>query len=270
MNTITSRDNRWIKLACSLKQRKGRVAEHRFFIEGVRIISDAISVGICDGICFVLPKAMAQPGFDELREKGERQGWQFFSVTESVYDKIKDTKNPQGLAAMVPFFSYTMDDVKALPKEKIIVYLEDVQDPGNLGTILRTAAAMSAGAILISPDSVDVYNDKTIRSAMGALFKIPVVQQVTQEALLAYCRGSQRILMGTTPHTTQTYDRASYDKPFVVAFGNEGRGLSGSLLEACDEKIRIPMRGDTESLNLSLSAGIILYKAWETKGFQEV
>lgn len=269
MNTITSRDNRWIKVACSLKQRKGRMTEHRFFIEGFRIITDAVSVGVHDGICFVTSKAMAQPGFPALQEQGQRQGWQFFSVTDSVYDKLKDTKNPQGLAAMVPFFSHTMEDVRTLPKEKIIIYLEDVQDPGNLGTILRTAAAMSAGVILISPDSVDVYNDKTIRSAMGALFKIPVVQGVTQEELLAYCHESQRILIGTTPHTSLTYDKAPYDTPFVVAFGNEGRGLSESLLQVCQERIRIPMRRDTESLNLSLSAGIILYKAWEMKGFQE-
>lgn len=78
MNTITSRDNRWIKVACSLKQRKGRMTEHRFFIEGFRIITDAVSVGVHDGICFVTSKAMAQPGFPALQEQGQRQGWQFF------------------------------------------------------------------------------------------------------------------------------------------------------------------------------------------------
>ena len=269
MKDITSRDNQWIKAACALKQKKGRWEAHRFFAEGFRIISDAIHVGVTDGVCFVSPKGQSHPGFSQLEAAGEKLGWEFFAVTEAVYDKLKDTKNPQGLAAMLPFLPHSLASLQGLDPKRPVLYLEAIQDPGNLGTILRTAAAANAAAVLLSEDSVDVYNDKTIRSAMGAIFKIPVVQQVTQEELLAFRRQSGRQLLGTTPDGTISYAAVAYDNPLILAFGNEGNGLTAACLQACDHLDSIPMRKDTESLNLSLSVGLVLYKAWEMNGFKE-
>lgn len=269
MRSISSRDNQWIKLACSLKQKKGRRSHRRIFVEGLRVVADAAESGIRDAVCFVSPKGREHEKFAALYETGRLLGWQFFAVTDSVYDKLSDTKTPQGVAAMLPFFTSSTALLGSLAPHQPVVYLQAVQDPGNMGTIVRTAAAANAAAILVSEDSVDVYNDKALRSAMGAIFKIPVVQDVSEEELLAFCRRHGRVLMGTAPQGPVPYHAADYGTPAVIAFGNEGSGLSESLLRQCRHVLHIPMRSDTESLNLSMSVGIILYKAWEAAQFKE-
>ena len=266
---ITSRENQWGKLACAGKQKKGRQTQQRVFVEGLRLVSDAMATGIHDGICFVSPKGKAHEEFAALYEEGRSLDWTFFLVTDSVYDKIKDTKTPQGIAALLPFFAYDLESLPAVAPDKVVLYLRAVQDPGNLGTIIRTAAAANAGAILLSEDSVDVYNDKTIRSAMGAVFKVPIVQHVTDEELDAFCADEDRLVYGTAAQGTVSYVHADYSRPVILAFGNEGSGLGEDFLSCCDDVLTIPMRSDTESLTLSMSVGIVLYKAWESHGFRE-
>lgn len=269
MQSITSRDNQWVKLACSLKQRKHRLEQQRLFVEGLRLVSDAAANGIHDVLCFVTKKAQEYPEFAVLQEQGEALGWTFYDVTDSVYDKLKDTKSPQGIAAVLPFFAYTMESLPAVAPDQVVLYVRDIQDPGNLGTIIRTAAAANVGAVLVSEGSVDVYNDKTLRSAMGAVFKVPIVANVTDEALDQFCVDEDRAVYGTAAQGTVSYVDADYDRPVILAFGNEGNGLGEDFLSCCDEVLTIPMRKNTESLNLSMAVGIVLYKAWEMKGFRE-
>jgi len=269
MKEISSKDNQWVKLACSLKTKKGRQEQRRVLVEGIRIISDAAVHGIQDVTCFISSKGLQRKGASLLQEKGKQLGWRFFFVTDGVYDKLKDTQNSQGIAAILPFFEYAAADVVKLSDMRLILYLQAIQDPGNLGTIIRTAAAGNVAAIFLSPDSVDLYNDKTMRSAMGALFKIPVVQHVELSAVLHFCKVSGRRLLGTSPHGKKSYADMEYSQPIVLAFGNEGNGLTENFLQACDELITIPMCHDTESLNLSMSVGIVIYKAWEMQEFRE-
>lgn len=269
MDEITSRENQWIKLACSLKQKKGRLLQQRIFVEGMRVVSDAADNEIYDALCFISPRGQQHERFPTLYEKGLSLGWTFYAVTDSVYDKLKDTKSPQGIAAVLPFFSQTLVSLPVLAPQKPVVYLQAVQDPGNAGTVLRTAAAAGAAAVFFGEDSVDVYNDKTIRSAMGAIFKVPIVQNVTAREVLDFCHASGRRLAGTAPQGTVVYAAADYTCPVVLAFGNEGNGLSTGFLDMCDDILTIPMHRNTESLNLSMSVGIVLYKAWEINGFKE-
>lgn len=269
MKSITSRDNQWIKKACSLKQKKGRQQEQMVFAEGLRVIKDAAESGLRRVVCFLSPKGREHEKFKEIYDMGRALDWTFFAVTDSVYDKLKDTKAPQGIAAMLPYITVSLDELDALEPHQAVVYLQSVQDPGNLGTIIRTAAAANAAAILLSEGSVDVYNDKTIRSAMGAIFKLPIMQDVDEEQLLAFCRRTGRVLLGTAPQGTVSYEQAPYGQPAVLAFGNEGNGLSETILRQCSDVLTIPMRSNTESLNLSMSVGIVLYKAWEVNGFKE-
>ncbi|WP_427111780.1 TrmH family RNA methyltransferase [Megasphaera sueciensis] len=269
MKEISSKDNQWVKLACALKTKKGRQEQRRVLIEGVRIISDAAVHGIQDVTCFISSKGLQRNGVDILQKKGKQLGWRFFFVTDSVYDKLKDTQNSQGIAAILPFFEYSAADVVQPSDRRLVLYLQAIQDPGNLGTIIRTAAAGNVAAILLSPDSVDLYNDKTMRSAMGALFKIPVVQHVELADVLHFCKVSGRHLFGTSPYGRISYADMEYSRPIVLAFGNEGNGLTDDFLQSCDELISIPMCRNTESLNLSMSVGIVIYKAWEIQAFRE-
>ena len=166
MKEITSRENQWVRMAHSLKKKKGRQEQSRFLAEGFRLLSDAIQVGVMDGICFVTEKGMHHEGFDTFLSRGETLGWTFFHVTDSVYDKIKDTGNPQGMAAMLPLFPYTLQALDTLKADRPVLYLEDIQDPGNLGTMMRTAEIMQHA------------------EAWG-------LKVITIKALQDYCRGQQ-------------------------------------------------------------------------------
>lgn len=267
MKEITSRDNQWIKLACAVKRKKERTAQRRVFLEGRRLVTDAVENEIRDGICFVSPKGREQADFDDLFARGVALGWDFFSVTESVYDKLKDTQSPQGIAAVVPFFTHTLQSLEKDNTVRSLVYLQAIQDPGNLGTIIRTAAATDCGAVILSPGSVDVYNDKTLRSAMGAIFKVPLIENIDEEEICAFVLRQGRVLFGTSPQGRVSYAAADYKRPAVLAFGNEGQGLTAAFAQCCDELLSIPMRSNTESLNLATAVGLVLYRAWEANGF---
>ena len=269
MKEISSRDNQWVKLACSLKNKKGRQGSQRVFMEGFRLIEDVALSGIMDVQCFVSPDGRERQGFGELYERGLSLGWEFFAVTDSVYDKLKDTQTPQGIAAILPYFEDTLATIGPLAPQRPVLFLQSIQDPGNLGTILRTAAAANAAAVFLSEDSVDLYNGKTLRSAMGAVFKIPVVQHVTDHDLASFCSREGRQLIGTTPRGTCSYSDADYSRPVVLACGNEGNGLTDGFIDRCHTTVTIPMKAGTESLNLSMAVGLVLYKAWETHGFAE-
>ncbi len=269
MKKITSRDNQWVKLAVSLKQKKYRYERHRLLAEGFRLVGDAVDNGVTDGVCLVTETVAARPEFDALRIRAERAGWDVYAVTDSVYEKIRDTRSPQGIAAVLPFFEYMLDTLPPVRHEQAVLYLEGVQDPGNLGTVIRTAAAANAGAVLLSTDCVDFYNGKTVRSAMGAVFKVPVVQQVKTADLLRYCDSTGRRLIAAVPGAEKSYTQTDWTRPAVVAFGNEGAGLTADFTARCGETLTIPMKAGTESLNLAISVGIVLYKAWECAGFKE-
>ncbi|WP_441562292.1 TrmH family RNA methyltransferase [Colibacter massiliensis] len=269
MQDITSRDNRLIRLALSLKQKKHRYEEHKLLAEGMRLVGDALANGIRGGICLVTEKTAAGPDFAALYEKGRALGWKFFRTSAGAYDKIKETQATQGITAVLPFFEYTLQDLIDIEPYKAVLYLECIQDPGNLGTIIRTAAATGAGAVLLSENSVDLYNDKTVRSAMGAIFKVPVVQGVMRNDLQDYCKKTGRRLLMTAADAKTVYTDIDWHRPSVVVFGNEGAGLSAEMMEQGEEFLAVPMRDDTESLNLAVTVGVVLYKAWEQAGFKE-
>lgn len=267
MDEITSRENERIKKACALKQKKERQKQRKVLVEGWRLIVDAAAQGLSPVQCFITPQAATHERFQGLYALGKRLSWQFFVVAPKVYDKLKETQHPQGIAAVLPYFTTALDLTERIAPQRPIVYLQSVQDPGNLGSIIRTAAAADAGAVVLSRDSVDVYNDKVLRSAMGAVFKIPLVTDVDMETLQAYCLRTHRRLTGAAASGSSSYTQLDYAQARVLAFGNEGNGLTLPFLQACAETVTIPMRPETESLNLAAAVGIVLYKAWERQGF---
>lgn len=266
MQEITSRHNRLIMRACSLKQKKGRQQEQHVLVEGWRLITDALQQGIRQGICFIVDTEKTTDHM-ALYTRGKELQWQFFRVSTSVYQKLQMTSSSQGIIAMLPFFNHTLAEAETLQLLQPVVYLQDIQDPGNVGTIIRTAAACDVGAILLSPNCVDIYNDKVWRSAMGAMFKILVISHVDEDMLQSFCQHTTRRLVAAAAGAACSYEKMNYKQPFVWAFGNEGNGLSPRFMQRCEETVTIPMCVNTESLNVAISAGLILYKAWEMNGF---
>lgn len=269
MKEITSRDNRLVKLAVRLQQKKYRYEERRLIAEGFRIVEDAVHTGITDGICLVAAEVVERPELQNLQAESEKVGWEWYLLPDRIYEKVKETHSSQGITAILPFFEYTFENLPEVANERPILYLEAIQDPGNLGTILRTAAAANVGAVFLSPDCVDLYNGKTVRSAMGAIFKVPVVQNVSLERISSFCDEKKRILTGTLLGANKLYTQVDWRQPTVIAFGNEGNGLSQACAEACRQALTIPMKSHTESLNLATSVAVVLYKAWEEAGFAD-
>ena len=270
MKSITSRDNQWIKKACSLKQKKGRQQERMVFVEGMRVVRDAAESGIRRAVCFLSPKGREHEKFQEHIRHGAGPGLDvFFRDGQRVRqaEGHESAAGHRGDAAVYHGVSRRAGRPSRRVRPSCICRPSRTREIS--GTIIRTAAAANAAAILLSEGSVDVYNDKTIRSAMGAIFKVPIVQDVSEAQLIEFCRQQGRVLLGTAPQGTTSYAQAAYARPVVLAFGNEGNGLSDTLIEQCSEVLTIPMRSDTESLNLSMSVGVIVYKAWEANGFKE-
>ena len=181
-------------------------------------------------------------------------------IPDGEFEKISDTKTPQGILAVARFYGYTAEDLLAA-ENGLFVVLENLQDPGNAGTILRSAEAAGASGVIFSSDSVDPYNSKVIRATMGSFFRVPFavaddLRAVLEEIRLRGGRSYAAHLQGA-----QDYDTADYRGLTAFVIGNESQGLTEACAAACDARIRIPMLGKVESLNAAQAATVLLFEA---------
>lgn len=183
-----------------------------------------------------------------------------YQVTDAVLAKLSDTQAPQGLIAVA---GLPENNLKLLPDRAAtapLVVLDRVQDPGNLGTMIRTADAVGAAAVLLLGGSVDVYSPKVVRASMGSLFHVPVIEQLSEKELLAFCRERGYQLAVTTLEASQSLYTADLRQPLALVIGNEANGVSASLQAQALVRLRIPMPGRAESLNAAMAAGIVLFE----------
>ena len=234
---ITSVNNDLIKETAKLLKSKYREETGLFLVEGTKGIQEAIDAGL------EISHIFSTDGFEANENRIE--------VTEPIMAKITEAKTPPKAVAVVKQPKYEWSD-----KYKKVILLEGIKDPGNLGTILRTAAAFSADAIVLYGDTVDIYNPKCVRSAVGNLWKLPVLKMQSLEQFSEYER------VATLPKGKDVIDLKAYrpkDKTLIM-FGSEADGLSDELKKFATKNITIGMKGNVESLNLSVSAGIVLYE----------
>ena len=255
MQVISSKDNEFIKHVKKLKDKKYRDINQEFVIEGIKLIREAIEenadikqIIICDN-CLnsdVIPKKLMY----------EIAKYECVYVTEKIFRTITDVNTPQGLLAIIGRNS-TENEINY--NQDIIVALDDIQDPGNLGTILRTVDSIGLNQILVSKGTADCYNPKVVRSTMGAIFRIKIIECDNLEKTLQEARNHQYKVIVTSLQTENSVYDIKYNKK-VVVIGNEANGVSDEIQNLADEKIKIPMLGKTESLNASVATGIILYE----------
>lgn len=227
----------------------------------------------------VTPHAAGEPRAAAVIATLEENGVPVALVPESVYQKAGDTQTPQGLLLVLAQKKRSLDDLARLTKTSVsptgtatagasaaaqppcYVVLDRIQDPGNLGTILRTADAAGMAGLILLKGTTDIYSPKVVRAAMGSLFHLPVVSGVTEEAFLSFARESGLRLYATALDAkARPYDAADFTGPAAIIFGNEGQGVSETLL-ASSETLYIPMYGGAESLNVAVSTAIVLYEA---------
>ncbi len=252
---ITSKDNDLIKHIRKLKEKKYRDEFGEFIIEGAKMIEEAIReeaqikyIIVCDDC--KTESSMTQEQLYDIAK------YECIYVTEKIFSLITDVVAPQGIMAIVekPIKSENKIDYKA----DSFLLLDNIQDPGNMGTILRTADSLNMKQIIVSPGTADCYNSKVVRSTMGAIFRVNVIER-DLEKVIKEMQKREIKLYGTDLKTNQTIYDVAYHKTAVI-IGNEANGVAENLLALVDEKIKIPMPGKTESLNAAVATGIILYE----------
>ena len=226
-----------------------------FVIEGLRMFSEA-------RVANLLVKTYASESFYSARlleDKGYFDDLDYEVISDSVFKDISETKTPQGIMGMVKKPVYSQDDILKV-KNSFLLLLEDIRDPGNLGTIIRSAEGAGVTSIVINNSCVDVFNPKVIRSTMGSIFRLPIYQSPDFISTLKHIK-SQGILIYAAHLDGKVYDTDdSFIRSCGFLIGNEANGLSEKVSDMADIKIKIPMEGKVESLNAAVAASILMYE----------
>lgn len=260
MEFIQSKDNKTIKRIVSLGQRKNRSKCGEYIVEGIRSIRDISTMGVIKTIVIRESKCKDK-NIEALLSLESMQSIPTYIVQDPVFDKVDNTVNGQGVVAIVAKPKHDIDSVSI--EDGLYITLDGVQDPGNLGTIIRTAVAAGVKGIFLMKGTVDPFNDKTVRSTMSALHKIPLYEDVTLSMLHDIVAESNITTYVTALEDSEPYHSVDYAKRTMLVLGNEGNGVTPEVMNLCKHRIMIPMYGDIESLNVSVAAALCMYKAQE-------
>ena len=254
MQIITSKDNESIKNIKKLKERKFRDLNNEYIIEGIKLIKEAIQEKAIIKRIVICEECLANNVIDD-KLLYEIAKYDCLYVNKKIFESITDVSNPQGILAIVE-----KNNKKPINYgEDIIVVLDDLQDPGNMGTILRTLDSANLSQIVVSKDTVDAYNPKVVRSTMGAIFRVNIIEANNLVETLKEMKKNKFKIMCTDLKAKKNIYEIDYNKKILV-IGNEANGISKEILDIADEKIIIPMLGKTESLNASVATSIIVYE----------
>lgn len=261
---ITSYGNKSVREVIQLNQKaKVRNRQGLFVVEGAKMFAEAPE----DRIDRVY---IAQRAEEDLRgtygDKLNRLSVEI--VSDDVFDKMSDTKTPQGILCLVRQFHYGIEELLAVGNDKkrmLFILLEDLQDPGNLGTIFRTGEGAGVDGIIMSNQTVDVYNPKTIRSTMGSVYRVPFLYTDDLRETIRTLRKHDISVYAAHLEGTKYYDEYDYCRGTAFLVGNEGNGLREETTGCADELLKIPMEGNVESLNAAVASSILLYEAYRQR-----
>ena len=258
---ITSASNEKLKnIKKLLKSSSERREQALYVVEGIRMFREIKSEDI---LAVYVSQAGAAKFDDELNNmlgNDYQDRDDFYIVSDKIFDSISDTGTPQGILALVKQKQDRLTDVFGIKNEvPFILIVEKLQDPGNLGTILRTAEGAGVTGIIISRDSVDMYNPKVVRSTMGAIFRVPVYVSDDLVKDIGYLKEKDIKVYDAHLKGENIYDK-NFKQSCAFLIGNEGSGLSDEVSSTADELIRIPMKGKVESLNAAISTAVIAYE----------
>lgn len=256
---ITSLTNPTVKAVRALHLRKGREETGQFLAEGLKIVTEAVELGRPPRILLYGPEARDHPLLKAaikatLAAKGEA-----IEVTREILEKISRRDNPQTVVAV---FNQSFAPIQSLNTQDrpVFVALHAVRDPGNLGTIVRTADAAGCGGVILVGECCDPFSVEAVRATMGSIFAVPIYRLSIPE-FLAWRESWPGSVVGTLLTATVDHRTADYRRPTLLLMGNEQQGLTPELAASCDVNVKIPMRGRADSLNLSVATGIMIYAA---------
>lgn len=255
MQVITSKDNETIKNIKKLKDKKFRDEAGVYVIEGIKMIKEAIEEKASIKKIVICEECL-KAGDIEQKILYEIAKYDCIYVNSKVYNSLTDVVAPQGILAVI---AKPKKGTKIDYDQDIILALDGIQDPGNLGTILRTADSVNLKQILVTKNTADAYNPKVVRSTMGAILRIKIIETEDLAKTLKEAKKNKFKIVATSLDTNDSIYDISYNKK-VIVIGNEANGVSKEIQELADNRVKIPMLGKTESLNASVATGIMLYE----------
>ena len=254
---VTSVSNPLVKDIRSLHQKKHRDAGRLFLAEGQKLVRDALDAGWSIRTLIYGAQSADDPAIGALAAKTKASGGLVMEVTRQILEKISRRDNPQ---AVLGVFGQRLAELAEVGRDGLWVALDRVRDPGNLGTIVRTCDGAGVKGVVLVGETCDPFSLETVRATMGSLFHVPLVR-AGETGFIAHMRSAPARLVGTHLHAQADYRGADYGQPLVLMMGNEQQGLTDALSQACDLRVRIPMVGQADSLNLAVSTGLMIYEA---------
>ncbi|HEX4841990.1 MAG TPA: RNA methyltransferase [bacterium] len=256
---ITSTKNPLIKSLRALAARDIREPDDRLVVEGVRMIEEAFASGVAVEVILYDPSAMTGPRAVAVLDRARQRGVRLVTATARVVAACSQVETAQGIIAVVAHPRAALYDVLAFP-QLVLVIADRIQDPGNLGAIIRIADAAEASAVVSTTGSVDARNPKAVRATMGSLFHLPVASAATPQLVTALQERRVRILLAD-PAGASDYTEVDYRSPIAIVLGNEGGGPDALWRTASPTTVRIPLYGRADSLNVAVAAALLLYEA---------
>ncbi|ELC8386133.1 RNA methyltransferase [Clostridium perfringens] len=250
MLEIESKNNNLFKEIKKLKEKKHRIKSNKYLIEGLRFVEEAIKSKVSiDSIIFT----------ESFKEKNPdlflniNENIKLIQMNEALLKQLCSTENPQGIVGVINMQN------KELKSGELVVLVDKVQDPGNMGTIIRTAHAAGAAGIVMTKGTVDIYNDKTLRSTMGSIFYIPIVEDDSLDFVKSLKKEGYKLVVSSLQGKNNFFEENLQGK-VMIAVGNEGNGVSDEVYDIADIKVKIPMPGEAESLNVAVATSIMIYE----------
>lgn len=255
---ITSNSNAKIKQILNWqKKRKARDTDGIFIVEGIRMFVEAPEDKV---LAVYVSESFYAKKAKELDL--EKWGRKLEIVSDSVFQHISDTKTPQGIMAILKQMSYSLDEiVEPEGKKTLLMVLDNLQDPGNLGTILRAGEAAGVTGVIMSADTVDIYNPKVIRSTMGSIYRMPFLYVENLEQVVKEMNTSGVHTYAAHLKGKNSYEAENYKEKSAFLIGNEGNGLRDKIADAAEIYVKIPMCGEVESLNAAIAATVLMFEA---------
>ena len=254
---ITSPSNPRVKEIRKLRDRKEQKRTGLFYMEGLRIIGEAFDKAAEIETLVVCPDLLKTEFGLGLWHEAQKRELDILEVSSPVFESLAVKENPQGLAAVARARYYTLDDLDI--SHGIIISLTEIADPGNLGTIIRTADAVDCRGVILIGDCTSPYDIGSIRGTMGAIFSTKIVRTSLPE-FLSWKRRTGLQLVGTSDKSATDYAEITYEDPVILLMGSERAGMSPEEFEACDVIAAIPMMRSSDSLNLAVASGVMLYE----------
>ena len=256
---ITSTSNAKVKYLVNLKKkRKERDRENVFLVEGIRMFREVPADKLKE---VYVSESFYKKERDLVDEIASKSRVRVEILSDNVFAHVSDTMTPQGVLCVVEQMNYSLESVLSNGAVPHLMVLDNLQDPGNLGTIVRTAEGAGVTGIVMSKETVDIYNPKVIRSTMGSIYRMPFYY--AEDLLVAIEEMKKRNISTYAAHLDgkNSYDEEDYKKPCAFFIGNEGNGLRDEIADAADTYIRIPMCGQVESLNAAIAACVLMFEA---------